>query len=81
MTAPVLERLTNDIGLNLYVLDVDANPLAWQLFSIQGTPSVMRFEGGQEVERLAGANSEEDWLALLQRGLAAEKNHAESTSD
>lgn len=77
MTAPVLERLTNEIGLNLYVLDVDANREAWELFGIRGTPSVMRFEGGKEVERLAGANSEEDWLALLQRGLAAEQDRSE----
>lgn len=74
MTAPVLERLTNEIGLNLYVLDVDANPLAWQLFRIQGTPSVMRFENGQEVERLAGANPEQAWRDLLLRGLAAQQN-------
>lgn len=72
-----MERLTNEIGLNLYVIDVDANPLARQLFRMDGTPSVMRFIDGQEVERLTGGNPDEVWLALLLRGLAAEQAYAE----
>lgn len=72
-----MERLTNEIGLNLYVVDVDANPLARQLFRMDGTPSVMRFIGGQEVERLTGGNPDDVWLALLLRGLAAEQAHTE----
>lgn len=67
LTAPVLERLSNEFEAPIYVLDMDANPSAWDRFGITGTPTVIRYEAGQEAERMIGGHEDDEWKQLFLR--------------
>lgn len=67
MTAPVLERLSDELQVPIFVLDMDDNPVAWERFGITGTPSVIRYVNGQEAERLVGGHTDDEWRQLLLR--------------
>lgn len=67
LTAPVLERLSNELEAPIYVLDMNANPSAWERFGITGTPTVVRYTRGSEVERMMGGYPDDEWRQLLQR--------------
>lgn len=62
-----MERLSNELETPIYVLDMNANPSAWERFGITGTPTVIRYTAGKEVERMMGGHEDEAWRQLLLR--------------
>lgn len=67
LTAPVLERLSSELETPIYVLDMNANPSAWERFGITGTPTVIRYAQGKEAERMVGGHEDDEWKQLLVR--------------
>ncbi|HLT58504.1 MAG: thioredoxin family protein [Limnochordales bacterium] len=66
MTSPVLERLSNELEVPIYVIDVNRYQSTWQQYDIRGTPTVVRFEGGRERTRIVGQQAEATWRRLLE---------------
>lgn len=64
-TAPVLERLTAEEEVTMYVLNVDQHRDTSREYGIVSTPTVIRFVGGREQTRLVGLQSENVWLNML----------------
>jgi thioredoxin 1 len=57
MVAPTVEQLAKEFAGRALVakLDVDANPATAQRYGVQSIPTLIYFRGGQEVDRVLGA--------------------------
>jgi thioredoxin len=66
MIAPIIEQLAVETAGRVRVgkLDVDANKATAARFRVQSIPSMLIFRGGQEVDRIVGAQSKE---AIIRR--------------
>ncbi len=60
MIAPVFHELSNEYGSRVQFIkvDVDENPEAAQKYGVSAMPTFLFIKGGEEVDRLMGANSE-----------------------
>ena len=56
---PLLERLTDEYGVSLAKVDVDANPNLSAAFGIQSIPFVLAFKDGKVVDQFVGAIPEQ----------------------
>jgi len=56
---PLLERLTDEYGVGLAKVDVDANPNLSAAFGIQSIPFVLAFKDGKVVDQFVGAIPEQ----------------------
>lgn len=65
-TAPVLERLSNEMGVTLHVVNVNRYQSAVTAYGITGTPTVIRFADGREQTRVVGSQTEATWRRLLE---------------
>lgn len=55
--APIVEEIATELDGKVKVakLDVDANPIAQQMFGVRSIPTLIVFKNGREVERVIGA--------------------------
>lgn len=56
MMSPILKELAGEMGdrLRIIKIDVDKNPQASNAFSVQGVPTLILFQGGQQLWRQSG---------------------------
>lgn len=71
--APVVEGLAAELAGELKVakVNVDENEALSQQYGVQGIPTLILFQGGQEVERIMGYQSKAQLLAALKAHLPA----------
>jgi thioredoxin len=55
-------------------LNVDDSPTVAQRYGIRGIPTLILFQGGEEIERLVGAVSEEEIARAIDKHLRATLN-------
>ncbi|QMW23775.1 tetratricopeptide repeat protein [Sandaracinobacteroides saxicola] len=71
--APIIDRAiaaAGDPRLSQVVVDIDQNRLLAEQFRIQSVPTVYAFVRGQPVDGFAGARSEKDVIAFIQKLLS-----------
>ncbi len=47
------------------VINLEENPEGWKEFNIEGTPTIVNYKNGKEINRIEGEESEEifkDWF-------------------
>jgi len=68
---PIVEQLAVELAGRLRVakLNVDENPATAQRFRIQSIPALLVFKGGQEVDRIVGAQPKSEISRRLQEVL------------
>jgi thioredoxin 1 len=66
---PTIESIAEKhVGsVNVFKLDVDANPKTPAQFQIRGIPTVLFFKDGKLVDRLVGAQPEETFLRTIEK--------------
>jgi thioredoxin 2 len=71
MLAPTIDQLAKDLAGRVRVakLDVDQNPLTAQRFALRSIPTLLVFQHGKEVDRLAGLQPRAEIERRLQRVL------------
>jgi thioredoxin 1 len=69
MLTPVVEQLTAEFAGRALVakLDVDANPAMAQRYDVRSVPTLIFFKGGQEVDRVRGAQPDTVLRERLER--------------
>ena len=69
MLAPTMDQISAELSgkINVFKMDVDANPSTPGSFGIQGIPTVIFFSGGQAVGQVVGVRSKEDMLREIER--------------
>lgn len=65
--APVIEELSNDNEgkINVYKMDVDANPDTAAKYGIRGIPTVIFFKNGEIVDQVVGNQSKADFQSRI----------------
>lgn len=64
-TTPYLVPLAKEMGVDLKKLNLLEFEAAWMEYGIEGTPTVVYFEDGKEVDRVNGAKSKEIFRAFF----------------
>ncbi|CEG29740.1 thioredoxin family protein [Bacillus sp. B-jedd] len=62
---PILMPLAKDMNIEIDQLNVLEYEQAWDIFKIEGTPTLIRFEDGRETARVTGGRDKQeyqDWL-------------------
>jgi thioredoxin 1 len=53
--SPILDEISNDLGLWVGKLNVDDNPIKSTQFSVNSIPTMVLFKGGKPVKTIIGA--------------------------
>jgi thioredoxin 1 len=64
---PVLVPMAEDAGADLELYNVLEFEEGWNDYEIEGTPTVILFEDGEEVDRITGLGPEEEYEQLFER--------------
>ncbi|MFC4559168.1 thioredoxin family protein [Virgibacillus kekensis] len=64
-TTPYLVPLAEEMGVDLKKLNLLEFESAWMEYGIEGTPTVVYFEDGKEVDRVNGSKSEDIFRAFF----------------
>jgi thioredoxin len=66
MIAPILEEIAGEEdGISITKLNVDENPDVARRYNVMGIPTMIVFQGGEEVHRLVGAKGKGQLLQEL----------------
>ncbi|MGE5703942.1 MAG: thioredoxin family protein [Clostridia bacterium] len=60
-TTPVLVPMSKELGIDMKKHNVLEFAESWDEYKITGTPTLIHFKGGQEVGRIEGENSNDDF--------------------
>jgi thioredoxin 1 len=64
--SPILDEISNDIGLWVGKLNVDENPIKTQEFSVTSIPTMVLFKSGKPVKTITGAKPKHVLLKELE---------------
>jgi thioredoxin 1 len=69
--APTIDALADEYKgkLDVFKMDVDANPATPTRFHIRGIPTVILFKDGQVVDQLVGAQPKDAFVASISKHL------------
>lgn len=59
--SPIIVPLAEELGIDLKLFNVLEFPEEVEVYQLEGTPSIVHYANGQEVDRFEGAGSEEDY--------------------
>ncbi|HDR6390240.1 thioredoxin family protein [Bacillus thuringiensis] len=60
--SPIIIPMTKEMKINLETINLKENPKAWEEFKIQGTPTIIHFKDGKEVNRILGQHKKEKYI-------------------
>jgi thioredoxin 1 len=71
MLAPTIDQIAEDLTgkLQVFKMDVDANPRVAGQFGIQGIPTLILFSGGQPRGQVVGVRSKTDLLQEIEKAV------------
>lgn len=64
-TTPVLVPVAEELGIDLKKLNLLEFEESWDTYNIEGTPTLIHFENGEEVDRISGEQSEDVFREFL----------------
>lgn len=64
-TTPVIVPLTEELEIDLKKLNLLEYENGWNVFAIEGTPTIVHYENGQEVARISGSQPKENFKAFF----------------
>jgi thioredoxin 1 len=69
MVGPVLDELAAEVGDDVIIgkLNVDENNKTAQDFRVMSIPTIILYKDGQEVQRLVGVRSKEEYLENINK--------------
>ncbi|WP_270182853.1 thioredoxin family protein [Alkalihalobacillus sp. CinArs1] len=65
-TSPVLVPLAEDMGIDLKKYNILEFEQGWNDYRIESTPTVVKFENGEEVDRIVGSQPEENFKTWIE---------------
>ncbi|MFD1017773.1 thioredoxin family protein [Thalassobacillus hwangdonensis] len=65
-TTPVVVPMTQEMDIDLKKLNILEFEQPWQTYNIEGTPTIIHFDNGEEVARLHGAQSQDDFQSFFE---------------
>ncbi|MFX3622963.1 MAG: thioredoxin family protein [Ectobacillus sp.] len=59
--SPIIVPMAKDMDIDMKVLDLQKYSTGWDEFKIEGTPTVVRYKDGKEVDRIVGEHTEKEF--------------------
>ncbi|QTM98632.1 thiol reductase thioredoxin [Sediminibacillus dalangtanensis] len=72
-TTPVIVPMTEEYGIDLKKLNILEFQEPWETYNIEGTPTVIHFENGEEAARISGEQSVTTWDGFFQENVLDEE--------
>jgi thioredoxin-like negative regulator of GroEL len=69
VTTPVLMPLAEEMDIDIVQYNLLEFPEGWDQYGISGTPTLVRYEAGQEVARIDGSREEEQFRQWLEQNV------------
>jgi thioredoxin-like negative regulator of GroEL len=69
VATPVLMPLAEDMDIDIVQYNLLEFPEGWDQYGISGTPTLVRYEAGQEVARIDGSREEEQFRQWLEQNV------------
>ncbi|MEK4815173.1 thioredoxin family protein [Bacillus sp. FSL L8-0287] len=60
-TSPIVVPMTKKLNINMEVLNLEKEPNGWNQFKIEGTPTIIHYKNGKEIDRIEGEYKEEEF--------------------
>lgn len=57
--SPIVIPMAKEMKINLEVMNIKKYPQGWDTFGIQGTPTIIYYKNGKEVDRILGAHEKD----------------------
>ncbi|RHW34128.1 thioredoxin [Neobacillus notoginsengisoli] len=67
---PILMPLAKELDIEIVQLNVLEYEQAWDIFRIEGTPTLIRFEDGKETARVTGGRDKSEYQEWLEANVA-----------
>ncbi|OPA26147.1 thioredoxin family protein [Bacillus cereus] len=58
LVSPIIVPMAEDMNINMQVIDLETYKEGWDKFKITGTPTVIHFKKGKEINRIEGEQEE-----------------------
>ncbi|MBE5107233.1 thioredoxin family protein [Bacillus thuringiensis] len=55
--SPIVVPMAENMGINMQVLNLEEYKQGWDMFQIKGTPTIISYKDGKEVNRILGEQS------------------------
>ncbi|MFC5775427.1 thioredoxin family protein [Ectobacillus antri] len=65
--SPVIVPMTKDMGIDMKVIDLQKYQAGWDSYKITGTPTVIHFKDGQEVDRIQGEQEKDTFKQWFEK--------------
>lgn len=72
-TTPVLVQLSEEKDIDLKKMNLLDHKAQWDEYNIEGTPTVVYYDKGEEVARIVGERSEEEFTAFFNEYILNDK--------
>ncbi|MEK4581876.1 thioredoxin domain-containing protein [Bacillus sp. FSL R12-0074] len=60
-TSPIVIPMTKKLNINMEVLNLEKEPNGWNQFKIEGTPTIIHYKNGKEIDRIEGEYKKEEF--------------------
>ncbi|HGA1025239.1 TPA: thioredoxin family protein [Bacillus cereus] len=60
-TSPIVVPMTKKLNINMEILNLEKEPNGWNQFKIEGTPTIIHYKNGKEIDRIEGEYKEEEF--------------------
>lgn len=60
-TSPIVIPMTKKLNINMEILNLEEEPNGWNQFKIEGTPTIIHYKDGKEIDRIEGEYKEEEF--------------------
>lgn len=71
-TTPILVPVADSYGVDLKKMNLREFPDEWQKYDIEGTPTLIYYENGEEVSRLAGGQEKESYEEFFKEHISSD---------
>ncbi|MGH1020377.1 thioredoxin family protein [Bacillus mycoides] len=59
--SPIVIPMSKNLNINMKVLNLEEETSGWNQFKIEGTPTIIHYKNGKEIDRIEGEHKEEEF--------------------
>ncbi|MEC2709757.1 thioredoxin family protein [Bacillus thuringiensis] len=65
--SPIVIPMAEEMKIDMQVMNLEEYDSAWDQFKIKGTPTIIHYKDGKELNRIEGEQSEEDFESWFRK--------------
>lgn len=65
--SPIIIPMAKELDIDMKTLNLEEEPNGWNLFNIEGTPTIIHYKNGKEIDRIEGEYKEEKFKIWFQK--------------